>query len=178
MKKMLLWVMLAGVSVVSPIVFAEGNNEDPALVAASYQQGEATDPASPVTNPPSTQNVPAPVVAVSSNNDFSQITTGLMKLAEQQEALQKQLDNYQYLLLGLAALWLALSIVLLVINRKDKLPAPAAETVTPPGDNDEDTQSEYDFMGSREAIPAKLDLAAGLYRHGRFSAARETLTEI
>lgn len=92
--------------------------------------------------------------------------------------------------LALAALLL---LVFLVLPRRrkvlDTMSAPmnaeaATATTTQVGgartssDDDRDTDDEYDFMGSDEAIPAKLDLANAYITMEDFAAATQVLEEV
>lgn len=68
----------------------------------------------------------------------------------------------------------------IIIEPADATPEPAAqseETASEATDVD-DTESEYDFMNSVEAIPAKLDLARAYIAMEDYKAAREALEQV
>ncbi len=169
--------------------------EDPSLVAASYQQGEDADPAPPIVSKPSVAKVPVQAADTAKiDNDLSKAIIDLSQLiddlqnnqSELQQRLgdvQQQINKQQYLLAGLASFMVILFVLaLLAYRRKSFKNLPVAIPNTPgatkPKEEESDTQCEYDFMGSSEAIPAKLDLARAYIAMEDYVAARETLAEI
>jgi len=83
----------------------------------------------------------------------------------------------EYLAFSIMALLLILMVILLKRN-KPQVSAPTAEAVAVNQDDDVDTRDEYDFMSSREAIPAKLDLARTYVEMGDKDAAQSVLQEV
>ncbi len=169
--------------------------EDPSLVAASYQQGEDADPAPPIVTKPPVVKVPDQAAETAkTDSNFSKEITGLSQLVDdlqnnqselQQRLgnLQQQINKQQYLLAGLASFMVILFVLTLIAYRKKSLKTVRAATLNPPEaikpkEEENDTQCEYDFMGSSEAIPAKLDLARAYIAMEDYVAARETLAEI
>ena len=120
---------------------------------------------------------------------FSQKIIGLSdeinQLQQQADQFRQQIRQLQYTVYGLAAL-----VVLLALLSMARRPKKSAKTKTlgapvkPTPDSgktikiEDDTAGEYDFMGSSEGIPAKLDLARAYIAMEDFTAARETLAEI
>lgn len=75
----------------------------------------------------------------------------------------------------------------IIINQDAPPPKPVPPVVAPPPKveqpksvpvMDDDTKSEYDFMGSDEAIPAKLDLARAYVAMEDYKAAQEVINQI
>lgn len=89
------------------------------------------------------------------------------------------MSSTQYVLY--AILVLLIVVILLLISRRNQ---PVMQTVSaaPLGDSvdsgDIDTKDEYDFMGSDEAIPAKLDLARAYLAMEDYKSARKVLTQV
>lgn len=174
--------------------------EDRALVAASFQQGEDADPAAPVltkqeVKEPVSESKPVMAEAIppdnkEQNNDisnqimvFTQLITELQNnqsaIRQQQKSTQEAIEKQGYLLITLTVLLLIFGILLLLVYRKKKsVNLPQEIKFEKPSKIDNDTQAEYDFMGSSEAIPAKLDLARAYIAMEDYTAARETLAEI
>lgn len=97
--------------------------------------------------------------------------------------LQRQILQMHYLVMGLLGAVVLMAVLLLM--RRKKKPLAAVEELIPVAENDgrtikieDDTRGEYDFMGSSEGIPAKLDLARAYIAMEDFDAARQTLSEI
>jgi len=64
-------------------------------------------------------------------------------------------------------------------RRKEKKKQETVATAPGVGDVfEDDTQNEYDYMGSRESIPAKLDLARTYIAMEDYAAARIALEEV
>jgi FimV-like protein len=83
----------------------------------------------------------------------------------------------EYLALTITVLLLILMVILLK-RSKPQVSAPTVEAVAADQDDDVDTRDEYDFMSSREAIPAKLDLARTYVEMGDKDAAQSVLEEV
>jgi FimV-like protein len=128
----------------------------------------------------------AATVAPSKNNQI--ITSKINNLQDEINQIQQQTDQYrqqtqqlQYSVFGLAALVVLLALLSMtrrrkeVVKNKSSVPARDSEKTFKIED---DTSGEYDFMGSSEGIPAKLDLARAYIAMEDFTAARETLAEI
>ena len=109
----------------------------------------------------------------------------IIQLKQQADQFRQQISQLQYTVYGLAALVVLLA--LLSMARRPKKSAKNKIAVAPPKQTpdsgktikiEDDTAGEYDFMGSSEGIPAKLDLARAYIAMEDFTAARETLAEI
>lgn len=104
-------------------------------------------------------------------------------LRAQNDQLHHQAKTMQYTLYGLAALVILVA-ALSLAPRRNKQPTPvrtaasAASRLAKTMPVEDDTRGEYDFMGSSEGIPAKLDLARAYIAMEDYAAARETLAEI
>lgn len=98
--------------------------------------------------------------------------------------LQKQTLQMHYLVMGLLGSVLLMAVLMLMLRRKKSLAhqpeplIPLVEGVEKTVKIEDDTRGEYDFMGSSEGIPAKLDLARAYIAMEDFNAARQTLSEI
>lgn len=211
MKKILTIAALLTLPVMVYAADQDTTTDDQALVAASYQQGEAADPAAPVTKPVEApaldSKTPAAPVATSPaspdaapkapeepsplaknvddlNNKVITLQSQLNQLQQQGDQLQQQTAQLQYSVYGLSALIILLALLLLVRRNKKARQAKISAAIGAASGSaktikiEDDTQSEYDFMGSSEGIPAKLDLARAYIAMEDFTAARETLAEI
>ena len=74
-----------------------------------------------------------------------------------------------------AVLALLAALAAMLLRQKDRRKVTATQSASA---SDDDTQDEYDFMGSHEAIPAKLDLAQTYLDMGDKPAARNVLEEV
>lgn len=85
----------------------------------------------------------------------------------------------QYILYAILAL-LAIIILMLIPRRaKPRMERVAAEsTAGAANDGVADTKGEYDFMGSEEAIPAKLDLARAYMAMEDYHSAKKVLQQV
>lgn len=200
MKKLSIIIMTVVLS--APIMGMAADKDtvdDQALVAASYQQGEdASDPAAPITKPVSAPALneqsaataatadASPAQAAPAVNSVSKIVDSLSQqattlrndveqLQQQNTLFGQQLTEIEYAVYGLAGLVVLLILLSLIRRSKKSHQAKRMElaAATP-----NDAQAEYDFMGSSEGIPAKLDLARAYIAMEDFTAARETLNEI
>ncbi len=108
----------------------------------------------------------------------------IIQLKQQADQFRQQISQLQYTVYGLAVLVVLLA--LLSMARRPKK-TPKNKTAAPPKQTpdsgktikiEDDTAGEYDFMGSSEGIPAKLDLARAYIAMEDYTAARETLAEI
>lgn len=163
------------------------------LEAAAYQQGEAADTSPPVAaaqpaaQPAAQQAAVAPAAAAAPKPDitdaaskstlaFSEqvvnLQAGLNQLEDRQNAFAAQLSQLQYGVAVLSGVILVLAFLLLRGKKKSKAAAKKAVKIK------DDTRTEYDFMGSHEGIPAKLDLARAYIAMEDYTSARETLSEI
>lgn len=61
---------------------------------------------------------------------------------------------------------------------RPRIKVPVADVPIEDIDGDNDTRNEYDFMGSDEAIPAKIDLARAYVAMEDYPAAREVIQEV
>lgn len=83
------------------------------------------------------------------------------------------------MVVSLAVIVVLLLIVVLLFARRKKTSSKASKSKqTAQGEQDSDTKAEYDFMATKEAIPAKLDLARAYITMEDFKAAKEVLQEI
>ncbi len=73
-------------------------------------------------------------------------------------------------LIGYAVLTLIFIGTILLLYRQKQRPAPTSAIILP--------NEEYDFLGSSEGIPAKLDLARAYIAMEDYLAARDTLLEV
>ena len=172
---------------VAALSVADDEPDTPSLQAPAYQQDEETGPAAPAAEeqpparlPATESNATAKMVDAVSKQLIS-LQIDVNQLQQQNEQLRQEIAEIQYALYGLAGIVVLLIVLSLVRRgRKSKLvPVTAAPDLSEKIVNKEDdTRGEYDFMGSSEGIPAKLDLARAYIAMEDFTAARETLTEI
>ena len=183
-------------------------NDQPTVSAVKQQQDVNDDTAvTPAAPPKAVEAVSAPAEATASEpatpvksaeesgltakkmEIFSQkiieLSDKINQLQQQADQFRQQISQLQYSVYGLAAL-----VVLLALLSMARRPKKSAKTKTPDvpakpaADSgktikiEDDTAGEYDFMGSSEGIPAKLDLARAYIAMEDFTAARETLAEI
>lgn len=108
------------------------------------------------------------------SNKINDLRDEINQLQQNLDQLQIQFNHLLYSVYGLAALLVILALLSMAWRRKKPIliDAPAAAPV------EDDTAAEYDFMGSREGMLAKLDLARAYIAMEDFAAARETLLEI
>ncbi len=100
--------------------------------------------------------------------------------------LQKRMLQLHYLTMGLLGSVILMALLLLMLQKRKKRPldsivaplSPVAEGLEKTIKLEDDTRGEYDFMGSSEGIPAKLDLARAYIAMEDFDSARQTLSEI
>ena len=109
----------------------------------------------------------------------------IIQLKQQADQFRQQISQLQYTVYGLAALVVLLALLSMARRpkktAKNKTAAASAKQTPDTGKTikiEDDTAGEYDFMGSSEGIPAKLDLARAYIAMEDFTAARETLAEI
>lgn len=129
-------------------------------------------------------------VLAAMNQEVIQVTSRQKNLAKTTPFFSEQ--AMQYSLYAIIALLLTV-IGLLILRQKRDRPAKSmtpkqaafaqsmvAAGVVPmkPAALLDDTQDEYDFMGSKEAIPAKLDLARAYIAMEDYSSARKALQEV
>lgn len=112
------------------------------------------------------------------------ISQGSSSLGNDSEILSTILVKYEYLFIFLVIAALAFFAVSRIKPRK-KIETPIAITaVAAPGvaevavASENDTEAEYDYLGSNEAIPAKLDLARAYIAMEDFENARKVLDEV
>ena len=197
------FVALAALSLL-PVIAAAADKEpeNQALVAASYQQGEDADPAAPVTKPmaanvpsepssspaPKTEDAagnavensakaqepnPSSKMVIFLTQQVVNLQENISDLKQQGVQISQQLNNLRYAVYGLTLLVILLALLAIVRGKKKSQTSPiAAEPAVA------SAQSDYDYMGSREGTPAKLDLARAYIAMEDYTAARETLTEI
>jgi FimV-like protein len=107
------------------------------------------------------------------------------QLQQQADQFRQQIRQLQYTVYGLAALVVLLALLSMARRPKKSAKIKASYAPAKPAPDsgktikiEDDTAGEYDFMGSSEGIPAKLDLARAYIAMEDFTAARETLAEI
>ncbi len=141
---------------------------DPDLDQPTAPVGQEADAASPSLNSELKTTI----------DDLSQQVKNLQAdvdlLHQQTRQAHRQITAIQYAIYGLAGLVILLMLWSLVKPFKKPIQISAPVLAAPaaaPG------QGEYDFMGSSEAIPAKLDLARAYIAMEDFTSARETLVK-
>ncbi len=77
-----------------------------------------------------------------------------------------------------AVILVLIALLLLISFRGNKQKKSKNNSKPLPGNSDEEVADEYDFMGSEEAIPAKLDLARSYLAMEDYLAASKVLEEI
>ncbi|MBS0350605.1 MAG: hypothetical protein JSR33_05350 [Proteobacteria bacterium] len=107
------------------------------------------------------------------NQQVASLKNQLAGIQSQNNRSQQQIKLIIYSLLALTLLMLV-SMGFGLSKRRRQADPP----VTPQKNESKVSQSEYDFMSSSEAIPAKLDLARAYMAMEDFVAARETLVDI
>lgn len=103
----------------------------------------------------------------------SVVPTGFMHQIESNKPVE-------YVLYAIMAL-LVVVILMLIPRRRGSQMQMVTETVGSAAANDveeSDTKDEYDFMGSDEAIPAKLDLARAYIAMEDYKAAKQVLAQV
>ncbi|MCH9644627.1 MAG: hypothetical protein K0U29_04615 [Gammaproteobacteria bacterium] len=68
-----------------------------------------------------------------------------------------------------------LAVILLMLMFRKRVPSTVSANIA---EDEVDTKDEYDYMGSSEAIPAKLDLAHAYIAMEDFTAARKVLRQV
>ena len=110
------------------------------------------------------------VVALNRGGAIKPIHLNGVDLGSQAHWLERFQTQYSmYVIIALLA-----TILLMLLFRK-RIDAPVEEAVIM---SEPDTKDEYDFMGSSEAIPAKLDLAHAYVAMEDFVAARKALKQV
>jgi FimV-like protein len=162
-----------------------------ASAPASAPQAAVTAAAPATATPASASASPSPDAAANPKSAVETISTAkvlsiltkevislqidMNQLQQQNHRIRREIIQVQYVEYGLVALMVFL-VTLLLVRRSQKPESMKSENQPKPANDD--TQNEYDFMGSSEGIPAKLDLARAYIAMGDFVAARETLAEI
>lgn len=151
------------------------NTETPASTAAV--------PASPAESPAEKPATDSKLMTALSQQTVT-MQNQMSHLRSQNNHLRHQMKNVLYANLGIVGLIILLLVLLWMIqytrrsklNEKSGAPVHSGPEKTVP--IEDDTRGEYDFMGSSEGIPAKLDLARAYIAMEDYTAARETLAEI
>lgn len=103
-------------------------------------------------------------------------------LSQQLSTLQNEINEPIYIKLrdslGGYGLYIAVGIIVVLFLLLFLWLSPSGTAKKTKAKIDKDTESEYDFMGSSEGIPAKLDLARAYIDMGDNKAARDILDEI
>jgi FimV-like protein len=94
------------------------------------------------------------------------------------DALKNKLGTLGMIVLVLVVLGLLTWMAWPRRRPKKQSPQPVAEKTTLVPDDLDDTKVEYDYMGSNESIPAKLNLARAYVAMEDYSAARKVLNEV
>lgn len=172
----------AGQSAVAAVSPQSENASDPAStdqpVAAAADKADKSDPAATPPKPAESLEI-FNVISKTVDSLSQQVVTlraDVTDLQQQNTQLRQQLAGMQYTIYGLAGLVVLLGLLFSIRTRKKSSPhvvAPATPVAVTAA-----AEGEYDFMGSSEAIPAKLDLARAYIAMEDFAAARETLIEI
>lgn len=99
--------------------------------------------------------------------------TNSVEVVTPTEKPQTALPNvsHTYKIMGGIAVLVILLLVWIFWPRKKKLPSSIQQKET-------DTEAEYDYMGSNESIPAKLNLARAYIAMEDYAAARQALEEV
>jgi FimV-like protein len=188
MMKKLSVLMIAGFLAWPAVMLADESaaDQDPVAVVNSGQPDENTDDSAVIT--PSA----APVVAATGDirqppglglvaktvDTLSQQVTELqnevIQLQEQTQQTREQISKLLYATYALSGLVVLLALLSLTKSRRQQPVSTRAAAVAAAGGSGTD----YDFMASNEAIPAKLDLARAYIAMEDFSAARETLAAV
>lgn len=164
----------------SPAVTApdSANSSDSAVVVPQAPTPSVTETSTVGKGlPERVETLNAAVTAETQQVDDMQIQ--LDELQQKVTQLRKEAVKQNIAVIALALLVLILGTILFAKRRKK----PVATVVEQPASAKtekvvDDTQSEYDFMGSSEGIPAKLDLARAYIAMEDYVAARESLTAI
>lgn len=105
------------------------------------------------------------------NQEFSASTPGLVQAAEPSlngfDYWERHLNTWMSAVAALIVLLVLLVVLRKTTKKKEKLVAEM-----------DDTEGEYDYMGSAESMPAKLNLAHAYIKMENFSAAKEVLQEV
>lgn len=117
-------------------------------------------------------------------DQMATLQDNLTQLEQQEDRMYQEISKIHYVVYVLAGLVVLLALLSFAwrgqsakTKAKTKVIAPPPQASAPSKAQD-DTQGEYDFMGSTEGIPAKLDLARAYIAMEDYTAARETLIEI
>ncbi|GEM_PF-4939061 len=181
----IIMIMLAVCLSLPVLAFAEDQSEDQSTNVSVSQPQSQPQPQQPE---PAEQSVESPESSLNAKKieentqQLSSLQRKLDQIQQQMDLANHQISIMQYTIYGLGAIILLLAFISLAQRRKSISPS---QEIIKNSENEaqldkklDDTRGEYDFMGSTEGIPAKLDLARAYIAMEDYNAARETLNEI
>lgn len=110
------------------------------------------------------------------SQQITELQSEVIGLQQQTQQAREQVSKLIYAIYALSVLVILLALLSLTKSRKKSALDPVAAVAAVGASGGSET--DYDFMASNEAIPAKLDLARAYIAMEDFNAARETLTAV